>query len=160
MALPKQSHHQMIIIGALDECEDHEPIQQLITFTASVDYFKFPVNFLFTSRREERIHKSFEFPSVNYMPYHISLSNTTLNVHGDIKHFLWSQFSIIYQQNLWLMQNISPLWPLPSDLDEIVQKVNGSFIFASTLTKYIGEGMVSPHRLRLMVESYNGVDNL
>ena len=100
VALPKQSHHQMIIIGALDECEDHEPIQQLITFTASVDYFKFPVNFLFTSRREEHIHKIFEFPSVNYMPYHLSLSNTTFNVHGDIKHFLWSQFSIIYQQNL------------------------------------------------------------
>ena len=160
VALPKQSRRRMIIIDALDECEDRESIRQLITFTASIDYSKFSVDFLFTSRREEHIRKIFEFPSSNYMIYRLSLSNTAFNVHGDIEHFLRSQFSVIYQQNPRLMENISPPWPSPSDLDGIVGKVNGSFIFASTLTKYIGEGMEPPHRLRLVVESHNGVDDM
>ena len=100
VALPKQSHRRMIIIDALDECEDCEPIRQLITFTASIDYSKFPIDFFFTSRREEHIRKIFESTSFSHMIYHLSLSNTAFNVHGDIKHFLQSQFSMIYEPRL------------------------------------------------------------
>ena len=159
-ALPKQSHRRMIIIDALDECEDREPIRQLIEFITRIDYSKFPIDILFTSRREEHIRRVIESSSFNHMIYQISLSNTAFDVHGDIEHFLRSQFSIIYRENPRLMKNIPSPWPSPPDLDEIVRKVNGSFIFTSTLTRYISEGTEPPQRLKLIVERHNGVDGM
>ena len=149
-----------IVIDALDECEDHDFITQLIETITRIDYFKFPVDFLFTSRREEHIRKIFESFSSNHTIYHLSLSNTAFNVYGDIGHFLRSQFSTIYEENYRLMKYVPLPWPSPWDLDEIVRKVNGSFIFASTLTKYIGGGREPPERLRLIVESHDGVDGM
>ena len=158
-ALPKQSHRRMIIIDALDECEDRESIRQFIEFTTNIDYFEFPIDILFTSRREEHIRRVFE-PSFNHMIYQISLSNTAFDVHEDIERFLRSQFNTIHQENPRLMENIPSPWPSPPDLDEIVRKVNGSFIFASTLTRYISEGREPPQRLKLIVERHNGVDGM
>ena len=159
-ALPKQSHRRMIIIDALDECEDRESIRQLIEFTTNIDYFEFPIDILFTSRREEHIRKIFESPSFDHMIYQISLSNTAFGVHEDIEHFLRSKFNTIYQENRRLMGNTPSPWPSPSDLKNIVRKINGSFIFASTLTKYIREGTEPPQRLKLIVERHNGVDGM
>ena len=146
-----------IIIDALDECDDRDFIPQLIETITRIDYSKFPVDFLLTSRREEHIRKTFESSSFNHS---ISLSNTAFNVHGDMKHFLRSQFNAIYKKYPRLMENILLPWPSPRDLDEIVGKVNGSFIFASTLAKYIGEGREPPQRLKLIVETHNGVDGM
>ena len=149
-----------IVIDALDECDDPDFVPQLIETITRIDYSKFPVDFLFTSRREEHIRRVFESSSFNHMIYHLSLSNTAFNVHRDIRHFLRSQFSIIYEENPRLMKNIRLPWPSSWDLDEIVRKVNGSFIFAYTLAKYIGEGREPPQRLRLIVERHNGVDGM
>ena len=146
-----------IIIDALDECEDHDFIPELIKTITRIDYSKFPVDFLLTSRREEHIRKIFESSSFNHS---ISLSNTAFNVHEDMKHFLLWQFEDIYRKCPRLMENIPLPWPSPRDLDEIVGKVNGSFIFASTLTKYIGEGREPPQRLKDIVETHNGVDGV
>ena len=159
-ALPKQSHRRMIIIDALDECEDRESIRQLIEFVTRIDYSKFPIDILFTSRREEHIRRIFESSSFNHMIYRISLSNNAFNAHGDIEHFLRSQFNTIYQENRRLMGNTPSPWPSQSDLSDIVLKVNGSFIFASTLTRYISEGKEPPQRLKLIVERHNGVDGM
>ena len=146
-----------IIIDALDECDDHDFIPQLIETITRIDYSKFPVDFLLTSRREEHIRKIFESSSFNHS---ISLSNTGFNVHEDMKHFLRSQFNAIYKNYPRLMENIPLPWPSPWDLDEIVRKVNGSFIFASTLAKYIGKGREPPQRLKLIVERHDGVDGM
>ena len=159
-ALPKQSHRRMIVIDALDECEDRESIRKFIEFTTNIDYSKFPIDILFTSRREEHIRRIFKSPSFNHMIYQISLSNTAFGIHGDIEHFLRSKFNTIYQENRRLMGNTPLPWPSQSDLSDIVRKVNGSFIFASTLTRYISEGVEPPQRLKLIVERHNGVDGM
>ena len=54
-----------IIINALDECEDHHFIPQLIETITCINYSKFPVIFLFTSRREEYICRTFESSPLN-----------------------------------------------------------------------------------------------
>ena len=146
-----------IIIDALDECDDHDFIPQLIETITRIDYSQFPVDFLLTSRREEHIRTIFESSSFNYS---ISLSNTAFDVHRDIEHFLRWKFNAIYKKYPRLMENIRLPWPSPRDLDQIVRKVNGSFIFASTLTNYVGGGREPPQRLKLIVETHNGVDGM
>ena len=55
-----------IIIDALDECDDHGFIPQLIETITRIDYSKFPVDFLLTSRREEHIRVIFESSAFNH----------------------------------------------------------------------------------------------
>ena len=58
------------------------------------------------------------------------------------------------------MKNIPLPWPSSSELSQIVRIVNGSFIFASTLVKYVRDGLPPPRRLRPIVETHTGVDDM
>ena len=78
------------------------------------------------------------------MTQRLALEN--FNAASDIRMFSRSRFSKIYEQRQRLMQNITPPWPSESDLDELVQKSSGSFIFAFTLVNFINDGSDLPHR--------------
>ena len=155
-ALPQKDRRTMfIVIDALDECDDHDFISQLVKLITKIDYSTFFIRFLFSSRRDGHVNRAFEH-SPNSMTYHLSLSDVDAN--PDIKIFLKSRFDDIHTENPLVMANIPKPWPSPSDLDEIVEKVNRSFIFAATLVKYIGTGEVPPERLKSVVETHTGVD--
>ena len=159
LALPQQNRYRrFIVIDALDECDGHDFIPQFVKLITRIDYSTFPVQFLFTSRRDEHINRAFADPPTDSMTYHLSLSDVDAN--PDIKLFLRSCFDIIHTENPLVMANIPKPWPSPSDLDEIVRKVNGSFIFAATLAKYIGTGSVPPERLKIVVDTHTGVDGM
>lgn len=161
LALPRRIQSTMfIVIDALDECDDREFIPQLLRLIASIDYSTFPIRFFFTSRSEEHIRKIFESAMVNHQTYRLSISN--VGAYQDIKIFLKAQFDIIYAENRQLMSvaDIKAPWPLASDLDDIVRKANGSFLFAATLTKYIGTGTVPPQRLKIVVDTHTGVNGM
>ena len=159
LALPQQNRYRrFIVIDALDECDDHDFIPQFVKLIARIDYSKFPVQFLFTSRRDEHVNRAFASPPTNSMTYHLSLSDVDAN--PDIKLFLRSRIDIIHTENPLVMANIPKPWPSPSDLDEIVRKVNRSFIFAATLAQYIGTGRIPPERLKIVVDTHTGVDGM
>ena len=148
----------LIVIDGVDECDDSDLIAQLVKAITAVDFSQFPVRFLFTSRMEERIRIIFHAPKTGVMTRELSLSS--INADQDIRLFLRSQFHSIHQDERRLMKNI-PL-PLPSspELSQIVRIVNGSFIFASTLVKYVRDGLPPPRRLRPIVEAHIGVDEM
>jgi len=59
------------------------------------------------------------------------------------------------------MRNIALPWPSELDLDELVKRSDGSFIFASTLINFVNDGSELPHRkLRVALESHAGLDPL
>jgi hypothetical protein len=51
-------------------------------------------------------------------------------------------------------------WPSDSELDVLVQKASGSFIFASTLINFIEESCLPHKELSLVLESHTGLDVL
>ena len=159
MALRRQPDNPMlIVVDAVDECDDSDLIAQLVKVITAVDFAQFPVRFLFTSRIEERIRIIFHARTTSAITYELSLSST--NSHQDIQLFLQSQFHSIYHDKRRLMKNIPLPWPSPSELRQIVRIVNGSFIFASTLAKYVRDGLPPPRRLRPIVEAHTGVDGM
>ena len=44
------------------------------------------------------------------------------------------------------MRNLTLPWPSEADLDEIVWRLAGSFIFAFTLVNFVNDGSDLPHR--------------
>lgn len=158
-ALRKDSNYPvLIVIDAVDECDNVDLISQLVKAITSTDFSQLPVRFLFTSRIEERIRIIFHEPTTNAMTCELSLSD--IDSDEDIRLFLRSRFHSIHHDKRRLMSDIPLPWPSSSELTEIVRIVNGSFIFASTLVKYVRDGLPPPLRLRPIVEAHTGVDGM
>ena len=150
----------VIVVDALDECGDKGMIADFIEIVAhAIANHRLPLRFLFTSRVEEHIRKPFSVSPALYMTHCLALEE--FDADDDIRMFFRSRFSKIYQENDRLMRNISLPWPSESDLDELVEKSSGSFIFAFTLVNFVNDGSDLPHRkLQVALRNHNGLDPL
>ena len=152
----------VIIVDALDECDDRQRISEfidIIAFAFQDSRMALPLRFFFTSRIEEHIRSMFAaYPALD-VTYCLPLQE--FSADDDIRTFLQSRFASIYQQKHRQIGNISLPWPSQGDLDELVKKSSGSFIFAFTLVKFVNDGSDLPHRkLRAALQSYAGLDPL
>jgi hypothetical protein len=131
----------VIVLDALDECDDKDPMAELIQ--SIIDTFqekrRLPVRIFCTSRIEEHLRKKLEDPTV----YPLDLQRFDATV--DIRRFLRSRFSTIHRENQ-TMRSIPPPWPSDRDIETLVRKSEGSFIFADTLVNFINDGTDFPHR--------------
>jgi NACHT domain len=150
----------VIIIDALDECEDKENIADFIDIVArALRDDRLAIRFLFTSRVEDHIQKKFLISPAIDMIYHLNLEE--FNANHDIRTFFQSRFSTIYQENRRLMSSVSHPWPSDSVLTELVAKSSGSFIFAFTLVNFVKDGSDLPHRkLEAALQGHTGLDPL
>jgi len=83
------------------------------------------------------------------------------NADADIHTFYRSRFSTIYEENRRVMRNIPLPWPSELDLETLVWRSAGSFIFAFTLVNFVNDGSDLPHRkLQAGLESHAGLDPL
>ena len=118
-----------------------------------------PLRFFFTSRVEEHIRSKFAASPALDVTYCLRLQE--FSADDDIHTFLRSRFVSIYQQKHRQIGNISLPWPSPRDLDELVTKSSGSFIFAFTLVNFVNDGSDLPHRkLRTALQGHSGLDPL
>src|SRR6202046_2928972 len=150
----------VITIDALDECDDRGMMADFIAIvTCAFRDHQLPLRFFFTSRVEEHIQKKFMVSPALAATCRLALQD--FNADVDLRTFFQSRFSTIYEENRRLMRNITLPWPSESDLDELVSRSDGSFIFAFTLVNFVNDGSDLPHRkLRAGLESHAGLDPL
>jgi hypothetical protein len=150
----------VIVIDALDECDDKQMIADFIEIVAhTLREDQLPIRFLFTSRVEDHVQKIFLTSPAMDATYHLNLQE--FNAGWDIHTFFQSRFSTIYQENRRLMSNVSHPWPSDSVLTELVRKSSGSFIFAFTLVNFVKDGSDLPHRkLEAALQGHTGLDPL
>src|ERR1700691_2021355 len=150
----------VVTIDALDECDDRGMMADFIDIvTCAFRDHQLPLRFFFTSRVEEHIQKKFMVSSALAATHRLALQD--FNADVDLRTFFRSRFSTIYEENRRLMRNIALPWPSESDLDELVERSAGSFIFAFTLVNFVNDGSDLPHRkLRAGLESHAGLDPL
>jgi hypothetical protein len=151
----------VVVIDGLDECDDKELMAQfieIITNACQVDH-QFPFRIFFTSRVEEHLRKKLEATAARSSIYPLVMQH--YDASDDIRKFFQSRFSTIYEENCRLMQNVSLPWPSDWDLQTLVQKASGSFIFASTLINFVDDGSDLPHRkLPMALTVHAGLDPL
>jgi hypothetical protein len=150
----------VIIIDALDECDDKHMIANFINIVAhAFQNHQLPLRFIFTSRVEDHIQTKFSTSPALDATYCLALQD--FNAHDDIRTFFQSRFSTIYQEKRRLMRNITLPWPSESVLAELVRKSSGSFIFAFTLVNFVNDGSDLPHRkLEAALKGHAGLDPL
>ena len=141
----------LIVIDALDECQDEEPASALLSVLSRyVDTIPH-VKFLITGRPEPRIRSGFRLESLQPHTDILKLHEVKpSSVDSDIKLFLKARFAGIAKtrSNCGLAED----WPGPQDIDTLCKKAAGFFIYASTVVKFVSSNHHLPdERLALIV---------
>ena len=94
-----------------------------------------PIRFLLTSRPEENIRATFRLhPERTFF-------NDLLDfeAYDDIQRFFKKEFKDLNIRLSDYLMNVKKPWPSPEDIESLVKKSEGLFIYASTLVKFVGE---------------------
>ena len=153
----------VMVIDALDECNDKDMMAEFIEVVTSAcqENRGLPFRVFFTSRVEEHVRKKLDTSQARSAIYTLALPD--FDARNDIRTFFQSRFSTIYEENRRLMQSHGiPLpWPSKPDLEALVDKASGSFIFAFTLVNFVNDGSDLPQlKLPIALRAHVGLDPL
>ncbi|KAF7968117.1 hypothetical protein HWV62_31985 [Athelia sp. TMB] len=154
------SDRLLVVIDALDECNDRRSVQEFIAALADAcSRGRMPLLWLFTSRGEEHIRQAFSKRDVAQVTRLMLLEE--FDARMDIEKFLRSRFNEIIEDNHRLFSYITRPWPSSEDLVALVGRSAGLFIFASTLVYFITDRTAPPDRkLKSVLEMHAGLDPL
>ncbi|KAH7909837.1 hypothetical protein BJ138DRAFT_1010038, partial [Hygrophoropsis aurantiaca] len=136
----------LLVVDSLDEC-DNELVVELITLLAQlIRQCPHPFRLLFTSRIESHIQDTFREPSILSMTLTLRLAN--FDAEKDIRSFMAHAFDAIYKKHHMIVDGVRQPWPSTEELEKLMEKTSGLFIFATTVIKFIDSKHQDP-RARL-----------
>jgi len=148
----------VVVVDALDECDDRESIRQFINLLAGT-CGDLPLRFLLASRAEDHIRQAFTSDAAQSTTYLLELERWEAG--SDITLFLRSKFDGIRGQNPRLFQDTHGEWPPSQQLIALAEKSEGLFVFAATVVYFVTDGKGSPQeKLRQVLDSHLGLDPL
>ncbi|KAF8798299.1 hypothetical protein BYT27DRAFT_7123300, partial [Phlegmacium glaucopus] len=135
---PSQYHGRIqpkfIIIDGLDECASAIDVQHYV-LQILADKLPIPMLFLVVSRPEPYIRGFFTTEPMESITTTLALDDSYLP-DDDIKVFLEAKFDAIKRDHP-ARDQLPELWPSAGNIDHLVRKSSGQFIYASTVMKYI-----------------------
>ena len=149
----------LVVIDALDECDDESLVSEFIALLALLlRKTSLPLRLFITSRSESWLQSQFHQKSIS--PLTLSLDIHAFNPEADIRSFLCRALDETYDQHLQVMKNVPRPWPSSNEIDHIVNKAGGLFIFALTVVKFVGHKMHNPvERLQLILGDTTSVSD-
>ncbi|KAJ3567096.1 hypothetical protein NP233_g6587 [Leucocoprinus birnbaumii] len=140
---------RVVIIDGLDECRGVSEQREIIKIiAASARMRTTPFRWLITSRPEEPIIRTMHSPSVSPI-----ISCIELPVSREIDHeiliYLIDEFEKIREHN-----GLAETWPPEDTLALLVERADGLWIYASTITRFVNDdnSLGPEHQLRLVLE--------
>ena len=140
----------VIVIDALDECEDEESASAILSVLGRLVPEIPKVRFFLTGRPESRISEGFRLPLLGNMTDIFILHNVEPDqVDGDIRLFFKSGFSELADRRRGLDD-----WPTEEQLDRLCGRAAGLFVYAAATVKYVDNNKWGPRkRLDLLLQS-------
>jgi len=127
---------KLVILDGLDECGEPS-IQRYILKVISTSILRFPlrIHILVASRPEQEIRDSFNAKPLLSITTRLSLDDKYLP-DNDIGLFLIDSFTALKESHV-LGSLLPTTWPTTEDIDTLVQKSSGQFIYAATVVKFV-----------------------
>ena len=137
--LVKSGISTVIVIDALDECEDDEPASTILSVLGQFVY-KIPrVKFFVTGRPEPRILNGFDLPP---------LANKTdvFVLHGVEQDQVKSDIRLFYERRCSEIKDRHGLddWPTEEQLDLLCEHAAGLFLYATATARFVDQGNKNP----------------
>ena len=142
----------LIIIDALDECEDKEHTSTLLSVLSHFIHQIPNVKIFITSRPKPPIREGFRLNSLHPITVALRLHDVDRSsVDEDIKLYLRTRLTEIKGRK---GHKIPEGWPSPHEIDGLCEKAAGLFIYASKLVEFIAsEDHLPTKRLDLILHS-------
>ncbi|KAF5328636.1 hypothetical protein D9619_011610 [Psilocybe cf. subviscida] len=129
---------RVILIDGLDECAPSESQKEILDVMAHCQrQSSFPLKFLISSRPEAIIRTRFSHGSLGPLTEGLPLDND-YRAQSDIYVFVISKFNEI-RENHPAGPDLPSGWPSDADVQHMVKKSSGHFIYISVAMKYISE---------------------
>lgn len=132
------AHPIIIIIDGLDECDGIDSQRKILTVIGKVATDpNAVVRFIIASRPEHQICEMFNEEPLFSKTRRLVLDEEYDSL-GDIKRYLQEKFEEIYSRNRDFMPGVRSPWPSENDLQTLVWRASGQFIYAATVIRFIG----------------------
>lgn len=143
----------ILLVDGLDECDAETKRSQrhiLQAFHKVLGQHSSPCRLLVSSRDESQIRGAFNQLSSPVMQIYL---DGQYSPESDIRLFVTKCFKLIKETHP-LAHKLDAAWPSDADIDSIVTKSSGQFIYAATAMRFISESSASP---KLSLEKVQGV---
>ena len=128
----------LVIIDGVDECATEKDQNLFLTLIADqLARTKIPLRFLICSRPESHIEETFNMENMKDITRTVVLDEK-FAPSDDIRRYLEDELFRIFTK-----RHISPL-PSDSDIQHLVAKASGQFIYAATVIKFIDDDDCDP----------------
>jgi hypothetical protein len=135
----------LVLVDGLDECMDQNAQTNLIgLLSSSVARYQLPLKFLIVSRPEAHIKSAVALAREQSTISRLELNNDFLP-DEDIHRFLTDKFREIKTCHPF-RSGISSFWPSKQQIDTLICKASGQFIYASLAVRFINSTCDSPMR--------------
>ena len=130
------SRPKVIVLDGLDECGDPESQRYILkVLLNSVSNHSIPFSFILASRPEQHIREAFDGKLLSSLTTRLVLDDK-YQPDDDIRTFLQSKFQDIKDRHPSRAHLPSP-WPSDKEVQRLVHRSSGQFIYASTVIKFI-----------------------
>ena len=127
---------KVIVLDGLDECHDPESQRYILkVLINSINKHSIPFSFIVASRPEQHIREAFDVKLLSSLTTRLVLDDK-YHPDADIRMFLQSKFQDIKNRHP-SHAHLSSSWPSDEEVERLVQKSSGQFIYASTVIKFI-----------------------
>ena len=127
---------KLVILDGLDEC-GRPSVREYILKVISTAILRFPlrIHILIASRPEQEIRDSFNSKPLLSITTRLPLDDKYFP-DDDIIRFLIDSFTAIKESHV-LRSLLPTTWPTTKDIDTLVKKSSGQFIYAATVVKFV-----------------------
>ncbi|KAJ8094287.1 hypothetical protein PM082_006827 [Marasmius tenuissimus] len=128
----------IIIIDGLDECGDEDTQLRILSIIQSAfqENPHLSFRFLIISRPEAWIREAFTADPLRQLTRFVVLDDTFLPDRDILRYYLHHFQEIVSSPKYRQVQFLDP-WPSEEDLEALVKRACGQFIFAATLIKFL-----------------------
>jgi hypothetical protein len=135
--LPIHARSTIFIIDGLDECEKVDSQRDILSLIGHVTMDSdLAIRFIIASRPEHQICDMFNKEPLFSRTRRLVLDEG-YNTSADIERYLREKFEEIRSRNRDIMRDVKSPWPSKNDLQELVWRASGQFIYAATLIKFV-----------------------
>jgi len=144
---------RLIIVDGLDECLDEDSQVKLVSTLASIiQRYRLPLSILIASRPEQHLKYAFNTLNPHSTVSHLQLNDDYLP-DDDIRRFLINKFDAIKRNHPFSNRISMSPWPSEEQIESLVRKSSGQFIFASVAARFIDSPRHLPNqRLDIVLE--------
>ncbi|KAK1233990.1 hypothetical protein PQX77_002819 [Marasmius sp. AFHP31] len=145
----------IVIIDGLDECSDEETQLRILSIIQSAfrDSPHFPLRFLICSRPESWIQEAFVAKPLYQLSQVIRLDDSLMPNRGIMQYYR-HHFQEIVKSSKYEHVRFPEIWPSEEDLEILVRRSCGQFVYAATVIKFVKLAFSHPVlQLRIILDN-------